>query len=99
MKGRFIEGPNLELALQFEPEDDNERLLLRALSNQASPGNRLRIQGWGLGGPDPGLRYIRVYQEARSPAFRASCENVGHTVMPRSALCTHCGAAGDEPMP
>ncbi len=62
MRARFVEDANLKLALSFEPETDDERLLLRAFAAQCEPNNLLRIQGWGLGGEQPGLRSIRVYQ-------------------------------------
>ena len=69
MKGKFIEGSPGELGVQLEPEDDNERLLLRAFSDQAQQhGNLVRVGGWMFGGsrgyePLPGLRGLRLYFE------------------------------------
>ena len=62
MRAKFIEGPDLELGLSFEPESDDERLLMRAFSAQCSRhGGLLRILGWGMGGENPGIRHIRIY--------------------------------------
>lgn len=36
MRGRFVEGENFDLSIVLEPEDDNERLLLRAFDKQLS---------------------------------------------------------------
>jgi hypothetical protein len=65
VRARFIEGPNLELGLSFEPETDDERLLLRSFAAQCEPNNLLRIVGWGIGGEHPGVRHIRIFQEAK----------------------------------
>ncbi len=64
MKAKFIEGADHdELAVQFEPETDEERLLLRTFAYQAAQcENRLLVQGWGVGGTaQVGLRHVKVY--------------------------------------
>ena len=67
MKAKFIEDTDAKLALHFEPETDEERLLMRAFAAQCDPNNLLRILGWGLGGEKPGLRYVRIFQ-VKEPA-------------------------------
>lgn len=62
MKAKFIEDSDLRLAIQFEPETDDERLLLRAFSSQVeSFQNRLTIRGWGIGGEKQGLRHLKIF--------------------------------------
>lgn len=64
MKARFIEGDNDKLGLSFEPEDANERLLLKAFDQQARVSlGHLVISGWNYGGSDPGLHSIRIYDD------------------------------------
>ena len=65
MKAKFIEDADNRLGLSFEPETDDERLLLRAFVAQCEPNYLLRISGWGIGGENPGIRHIRVYQEPK----------------------------------
>jgi hypothetical protein len=66
MKAKFIEDADLKLALSFEPETDDESLLLRSFAAQCEPNNLLRIRGFGMGGETPGLRHVRVFQERPS---------------------------------
>lgn len=62
MKAKFIEGADNELGVMFDAETDEERMLLRVFSGQAERhGNLIRLSGWGLGGPHPGVRYLRFY--------------------------------------
>lgn len=67
MKGKFVEDEDLRLAVQLEPESDDERLLLRAFSAQAEAcQNRLIVSGWGMGGEKTGLRHLRLFVDVRS---------------------------------
>lgn len=66
MKARFIEDGELRLGLQFEPETDDERLLMRAFAHQAMEvENRMQITGWGTGGSQPGMRHVSLRLEQR----------------------------------
>lgn len=60
MRATFIEGDGSRLAIRFEPEIDEERLLLKAFDQQIGGSKGvLRVNGWATDS-GPALRSLRV---------------------------------------
>lgn len=61
MKAKFVDGEGTLIAMEIEPETDEDRLLIKTFAHQASQHlSKLWLNGWRCGGPRSGFRGIQI---------------------------------------